>query len=72
LNSAAGGLQWTAAGKGPRFALYMHHNDAGREWACDRESHVGRLDQGLDEARTKGCTVVDMRRDWKVVFARAN
>ena len=62
-------LQWTAAGAGRRFCLYVHHTDAEREWAYDRESHIGRLDKGLDEAHEKGWTVVDMKHDWKVVFA---
>jgi hypothetical protein len=62
-------LQYTAAGPGARFCLYVHHTDAGREWAYDRQSHVGRLDQGLDEARSKSWTIVDMRRDWKTIFA---
>jgi phosphoglycolate phosphatase-like HAD superfamily hydrolase len=57
-------LQWTSAGEGPRFCLYVHHTDAEREWAYDRESHIGRLDKGLDEAREKGWTVVDMKKDW--------
>ena len=61
-------LQWTAAGDGARFCLYVHHTDADREWAYDRDSHIGRLDQGLDEAQANGWTVVDMKRDWKVVF----
>ena len=62
-------LQWTAAGSGPRFCLYVHHTDAKREWAYDRQSHVGQLDKGLDEAQAKGWTVVDMKNDWKQVFA---
>ena len=57
-------LQWTMAGSGSRFALYVHHTDAEREWAYDRKSHIGKLDLGLDEALAKGWTVVDMRRDW--------
>lgn len=61
-------LQWTAAGAGPRFCLYVHHDDAEREWAYDRASHIGRLDQGLDEAATRGWTVVSMRHDWVTVF----
>jgi phosphoglycolate phosphatase-like HAD superfamily hydrolase len=61
-------LQWTAAGPGPRFCLYVHHTDAAREWAYDRSSHVGSLDKGLDEARAKGWVVVDMKNDWKVIF----
>ena len=61
-------LQWTAAGEGKRFMLYVHHTDAEREWAYDRESHIGRLDRGLDEANEKGWTVVDMKNDWKVIY----
>ena len=61
-------LEWTAAGTGPRFCLYVHHTDAGREWAYDRESSIGRLDKGLDEAKTKGWTVVSMKDDWKMIF----
>ena len=60
-------LQWTAGG-GPHFCLYVHHTDAEREWAYDRASSVGRLDSGLDEAKVKGWTVVDMKTDWKRVF----
>lgn len=61
-------LQWTAAGPGSRLCLYVHHTDAEREWAYDRQSHVGRLDKGLDEARAKGWTVVDMKTDWKRIY----
>ena len=61
-------LQWTAAGSGSRFCLYVHHTDAGREWAYDRQS-LGRLDKGLEEARSKDWTVVSMKDDWKRVFA---
>ncbi len=61
-------LQWTAAGGGPHLCLYVHHTDAEREWAYDLPSVIGRLDKGLAEARAKGWTVVDMKRDWKRVF----
>jgi phosphoglycolate phosphatase-like HAD superfamily hydrolase len=61
-------MQWTTAGQGRRFALYVHHTDAEREWAYDRKSSVGRLDKGLDEAQAKGWTVVDMKQDWKVIY----
>jgi len=64
-------LQWTTAGTGPRFALYVHHDDATREWAYDRTSHIGKLDKGLDEARAKGWTIVSMKDDWKTVFPSA-
>ncbi len=61
-------LQWTAAGSGARFCLYVHHTDAEREWAYDRNSSIGRLDKGLDEAKVKGWTVVSMKDDWKRIF----
>jgi hypothetical protein len=61
-------LQWTAAGSGPRFCLYVHHTDAEREWAYDRQSHIGQLDKGLDEALAKGWSIADMKRDWKAIF----
>jgi hypothetical protein len=64
-------LQWTTAGDGPRFALIVHHTDAEREWAYDRNSHIGRLDKALDEANAKEWTVVDMKNDWKTIFAEA-
>lgn len=61
-------LEWTTSGEGPRFALIVHHTDAEREWAYDRESHIGRLNDALDLAPQYGWTLVDMKRDWKVVF----
>jgi len=61
-------LQYTAAGDGARFMLYLHHTDSVREWAYDRDSHIGRLDQGLDQAMEKGWTVIDMEKDWKVIY----
>ena len=60
-------LQWTTSGDGARFGLIVHHTDAEREWAYDRESSIGRLDEALDEAATHGWTVVDMARDWRVI-----
>jgi phosphoserine phosphatase len=61
-------LEWTAAGDGPRFMLLVHHTDAVREYAYDRQSAFGKLDKALDEANAKGWTVVDMKNDWKVIF----
>lgn len=62
-------LQWTAAGGGPRLCMLIHHTDAAREWAYDRDSSVGRLDKALAEAARTGWTVTDMAKDWKQVFA---
>jgi phosphoglycolate phosphatase-like HAD superfamily hydrolase len=61
-------LEWTAAGDRPHFMLLVHHTDAVREYAYDRQSSFGTLDQALDEANAKGWTVVDMKSDWKVIF----
>lgn len=61
-------LGWTAAGLGLRFMGIVHHTDADREWAYDRNSDVGRLDKALDEANARGWTVVDMKSDWNVIF----
>jgi hypothetical protein len=64
-------LQWTTAGDGPRFGLIVHHTDGEREWAYDRDSHIGKLDKGLDQADAAGWTVVDMKDDWNTIFAGA-
>ncbi len=62
-------LEWTTAGAGPRLALYVHHDDAERELAYDRDSSFGRLSRGLDEATKRGWIVVSMKNHWKRVFA---
>ena len=61
-------LQWTTAGKGKRFGLIVHHTDSKREWAYDCKSHVGRLSKALDQAQAEGWVVVDMKKDWKVIY----
>ena len=61
-------LEWATAGQGLRYGLLVHHTDAEREWAYDRNSHIGRLDKALDEAGKRGWTVVNMQRDWNVIY----
>lgn len=61
-------LQWSYSNELHSFQLYIHHTDAEREWAYDRDSHIGRLDIGLDAAAKNGWTVVDMKNDWKVIW----
>ena len=61
-------LQWTAAGSGLRLMGLVRHTDGDREWSYDRTSPIGRLDKALDEALAKGWLVVDMKRDWRVVY----
>jgi hypothetical protein len=63
-------IEWTTSVKGPSFGLIVHHTDAQREWAYDRESRVGRLDRALDEAKAKGWTVVDMKNDWRKIYPK--
>jgi hypothetical protein len=64
-------LQWTTAGAGARFAGIVHHTDAEREFAYDKPSHIGQLDTALTEAKAKGWTVVDMKKDWKTIYPAA-
>jgi phosphoglycolate phosphatase-like HAD superfamily hydrolase len=64
-------LQYTGAGSGARFCLYVQHDDAAREYAYDRQDRLAKLDLGLDEAAAKGWTVVSMKNDWKTVFPTA-
>ncbi|MEO1115085.1 MAG: HAD family hydrolase [Pseudomonadota bacterium] len=62
-------LEWATAGDGPSLGLIVHHTDGEREWAYDRESHVGKLVRGLDEADARGWLLVDMAEDWKRVWS---
>jgi hypothetical protein len=62
-------MEYTEANeKYKTLQLYVHHTDDKREWAYDRKSSIGRLDKGLDYAKAHGWTIVDMKRDWKVVY----
>jgi haloacid dehalogenase-like hydrolase len=61
-------LERTAAGAGKHLMLLVHHTDATREYAYDRQSSIGKLDKALDEAKAKSWVVVDMKRDWKTIF----
>ena len=64
-------LQWTSTGSGPRFGMIVHHTDAVREWAYDRQSHIGKLEKGLDDAPKYNWLIVDMKNDWKKIYAFA-
>jgi phosphoserine phosphatase len=64
-------LEWTTSAPGPRLAMIVHHDDTAREFAYDRDSHVGKLDRGLDEAGPRGWTVISMKSDWTTVYAPA-
>ena len=62
-------MEYTEANKKHKtLQLYVHHTDDKREWAYDRESHMGKLDKGLDYAKDHNWTIVDMKNDWKVIY----
>lgn len=61
-------LQYTTAGEGPRFGLLLHHTDSVREFAYDRDSHIGQLSKGLEDADKYGWVVIDMQKDWSVIY----
>ena len=63
-------LEWTTAGEGPRLGGLVHHTDEKREWAYDRDSHIGKLARGLDEAADRGWIVIDMKKDWISIFPK--
>jgi len=65
-------LEWTTSGEGMRLGVIVHHTDAEREWAYDRESHIGRLNRGLDEGPKRGWVIVDMKSDWTRVYPPAD
>lgn len=62
-------LRWVMAGHGPHFAMIIHHTDADREYAYDRKSDFGKLDKALDEAESRNWLLVDMKADWKKIYA---
>jgi phosphoglycolate phosphatase-like HAD superfamily hydrolase len=61
-------LQYTTSGTGARLGLYVHHDDAEREYAYDRKSQIGKLDKGLNEAPKWGWQIISMKNDWKTIF----
>ena len=61
-------LEWTASATGPRLGVIVRHTDGEREWAYDRESHIGQLARALDEAPKRSWVVVDMKREWRVIY----
>jgi phosphoglycolate phosphatase-like HAD superfamily hydrolase len=61
-------LEWTTSAKGSRLGVIVHHTDAEREWAYDRDSPIGRLDRCLDEGPKRGWVIVDMKSDWNAIY----
>ena len=61
-------MRYTRSGSGARLALLLHHDDAEREAAYDREFRLSPLSEALDKAQDYDITVVSMKKDWKIVF----
>ena len=61
-------LEWVTAGGNASLGLILHHTDTEREYAYDRDSHIGKLSKGLDEAKSRGWVLEDMKQDWEKVF----
>jgi phosphoserine phosphatase len=61
-------IEWVTAREGPSLGMFVHHTDADREYAYDRESHIGRLMKGLDDAAARRWLIIDMKRDWARIF----
>lgn len=61
-------LEYVSKGKGARLSMLIHHTDKKREWAYDQQSEIGKLDKGLNKAVENKWGVVDMRKDWKVIY----
>jgi phosphoglycolate phosphatase-like HAD superfamily hydrolase len=64
-------LEYVTGGRGPALGLIVHHDDADREYAYDRDSSVGRLARGLDEAPRRGWKMISMKRDWRRIYPDA-
>ena len=64
-------LQWTTGAPGSRLGLIIHHDDAEREYAYDRDSHFGRLDKAMDQAKENRWILVSMKQDWREIFPPA-
>jgi len=62
-------LQYTSTGSGPRFGMIIHHTDSIREVAYDRNSPIGKLNKGLDDAAKYNWLIVDMKNDWKKIYS---
>jgi hypothetical protein len=65
-------MRYTKSGSGPRLALLLHHDDAAREAAYDREFRLSPLSEALDKAQDYGITVVSMKRIGTLCFDRRN
>ena len=64
-------MRYAKTGALPSLALLLHHDDAKREFAYDREFRLSPVTEALDKASDYGFEVVSMQRDWNRVFDAA-
>ena len=65
-------MRWADSNPLKNFQLYVHHTDSVREWAYDRKSHIGTFNEALDESKEKGWVLIDMAKDWELIYPGAN
>jgi phosphoserine phosphatase len=63
-------LQWCSSGKGKHLVAFIHHTDAQREHTYDKESRLTSLNQGLELAAKNKWLVVDIKKEWKIIYPR--
>ncbi|HMS49724.1 HAD family hydrolase [Candidatus Microthrix sp.] len=62
-------LQWTAGSPHRTLQMFVHHTDAEREYAYDRDPTLGSgTDQIMSAATEHDWTVVDMASDWATIY----
>jgi hypothetical protein len=61
-------LEYVSSGEGERLSMIVHHTDKEREWAYDRKSEIGKLDRALDVIEERNWKIIDMQKDWKVIY----
>jgi hypothetical protein len=49
--------------------MIVHHTDSIREYAYDRNSHIGSLNKGLDSAAFYKWNIIDMKNDWRKIYS---
>ncbi len=61
-------LEWCSANKKANLATFIHHTDAKREWAYDKNTNTGKLNKGLALAKKNSWMLIDMKNDWKIIY----
>jgi len=62
-------MQYTSGSKYKSMSMILHHTDSTREYAYDVKTLSGHLETALIEAKEKNWMVVDMKNDFRKIFA---